>query len=138
MASDTMTALLRHAGDCWNAGDLPDYLELYDPHVVLHGYHGIEPGMAGVRRFYESFWAALPGSQLTVEDIFAVDDRLACRFVVSGTHGGELRGIPATGKIPTIPGITILRFGAGKCVERWSQADFLGALEQMGALPSAG
>jgi predicted ester cyclase len=138
MTTDTITALIRRAGDRWNAGDLPGYLELYDPNVVLHGYHGAEPGMDGVRRFYEGFWAALPGSQLVFDDIFAVEDRLACRYVVRGTHGGQLIGIAATGKTLTIPGITILRFSAGKCVERWNQADFLGALQQMGALPGAG
>ena len=47
-------------------------------------------------------------------------------------------GIPATGKRVSIAGITILRFGGGKVVERWSQSDFLGLLQQLGALPGAG
>jgi hypothetical protein len=37
-----------------------------------------------------------------------------------------------------MPGITILRFDAGRCVERWSQADFLGLLGQLGVLPGGG
>ena len=26
------------------------YLELYDPEAVLHGYQGVEPGLATIRR----------------------------------------------------------------------------------------
>ena len=115
------------------------YLELYDPRAVLHGYQGIEePGLAGIRRFYEAFWAAFPDARLTVEDVLTEGDRLACRFVVRGTHRGELMGIGPTGKSVHLPGITILRFRAGKCVERWSQADFLGLLQQLGAVPGGG
>lgn len=33
-------------------------------------------------------------------------------------------------------GITILRFEGGKCVERWSQADFLGLMRQLGVIPT--
>jgi predicted ester cyclase len=45
-------------------------------------------------------------------------------------------GIPATGRRVSVNGITILRFADGRCVERWSQTDFLGMLQQLGALPT--
>jgi len=47
-------------------------------------------------------------------------------------------GIPPTGKQVTMTGITILRFAGGKCVERWSEADFLGLLQQLGVVPPMG
>ena len=53
-------------------------------------------------------------------------------------HGGPFQGMPATGKPFTLPGITILRFADGGCCERWSQADFIGLLQQLGALPPPG
>lgn len=62
----------------------------------------------------------------------------ACRFVVTGKHTGPFQGMPPTGKEFTLPGITILRFSGERCVERWSQADFLGLLQQLGALPALG
>ena len=114
------------------------YLELYDAEAVLHGYQGVEPGLANIRRFYEAFWAAIPDARLTIEDVLTEGDRLACRFVVRGTHRGELMGIRPTGKPVNLPGLTILRFRAGKCIERWSQADFLGLLQQLGAVPGGG
>ena len=32
--------------------------------------------------------------------------------------------------------LTILRFGAHRCAERWSVADFLGMMIQIGAIPA--
>jgi hypothetical protein len=51
---------------------------------------------------------------------------------------GTVRGLPPTGKRVTLPGITTLRFAGGRCVGRWSQSDFLGLLQQLGATPSGG
>ena len=75
---------------------------------------------------------------MTIEDVLTEGDWLACRFVVRGTHRGELMGIRPTGKPVNLPGLTILRFRAGKCIERWSQADFLGLLQQLGAVAGGG
>jgi hypothetical protein len=47
-------------------------------------------------------------------------------------------GVPATGRDIALPGITILRFEGDRTVERFSQADMLGLLVQIGAVPRAG
>ncbi|MPZ21112.1 MAG: hypothetical protein GEV06_24910 [Luteitalea sp.] len=44
-------------------------------------------------------------------------------------HLGEFQGLPATGKSVHLPGITILKFAEGRCVERWSQVDAASLLE---------
>ena len=113
------------------------YLELYDPTIVLHGYQGVEPGLASVKQFYQAFWAAFPDCKLVLEDLVAEGDKVACRFVVYATHQGEFQGIPATGKQIALPGITILQFANSRCIERWSQADFVGLLQQLGVMPAA-
>jgi len=138
MSIEEYKATADRAMQSWNAGDLEGYLQMYDPNVVLHGYQGVEPGFQNVRGFYQAFWAAFPGSQLIFEDVFGVGDEVAIRFVVRAIHAGDFQGIAATGKRVSIPGITIVRFAGGKCVERWSQADFLGLLQQLGAIPTPG
>ncbi len=127
-------AMLERARQQWNSGSLEGYLELYDPRVILHGYQGVEPGLASVRAFYQGFWAAFPNSPLIFEDVFGFSDKVTCRGIVQATHSGPFQGIPPTGKQIALPLITILRFNDGKCVERWSQADFLGLLGQLGVL----
>lgn len=134
---DQNRVAVKRARDCWNRGDLSGYMQLYDPDVELHGYAGVERGLENVQRFYEEFWKAFPGSQLVFEDIISSEDKVVCRFVIEATHAGTFQGLPATGKKIAMPGLTILRFAEGKCVERWSQADALGLLVQLGALPSS-
>ena len=68
--------------------------------------------------------------------IAAFNDDLAWRFRFAGTHLGEFQGIPASGRPFDIPGITVLRFGERRCVERWSAADFLTMMIQIGAIPA--
>ncbi|HJQ22614.1 MAG TPA: ester cyclase [Blastocatellia bacterium] len=137
MASESNSDVLRRAGKHFNdPASREAYFDLYDERAVLHGYAGVEPGIASIKQFYAAFWAAFPDSQLLFEDIFEASDKLACRFVVEATHAGPFVGVPATGRRVTLPGITILRFENGKCVERWSQADFLGVMVQIGALPA--
>ena len=128
MLTPSNRAVVESAHDCWNCGDLSGYLKLYSPDVRLYGYTGVKPGFPDVRRFYEEFWQAFPGSQLVFEDLIVTED--------NWTHGGHFQRLPATGKTISMPGITILRFSDGKCVERWSQADSLGLLTQIGALPA--
>ncbi len=98
MTTNANRAVLERAGDRWNAGDLDGYLRLYSPEVTLHGYPGVVPGLESARGFYRGFFSAFPGSRLSFDDVFGDDDRLACRFVVRATHGGEFQGIAATGR----------------------------------------
>jgi steroid delta-isomerase-like uncharacterized protein len=136
MANDSNVAALHAAAAQWNAGDLEGYLALYDPAAVLHGYARVEPGLSGIRQFYQAFWAAFPGSRLTFEDVFASGEKVACRFLLQGEHRGTFQGIAATGAQIRMPGITILEFQDGRCIRRWSHADTVGLLQQLGAFPS--
>lgn len=122
------------ARDHWNAGRYGNYLELYHDDAVLHGYAGVGPGLANIKTFYAGFWAAFGESKLIFEDVLDCGGKVVCRFAVSGKHTGPFQGMPPTQRAFSIPGITILRFEGSKCVERWSQADFLSLLQQLGAL----
>ncbi len=44
---------------------------------------------------------------------------------------------PAGGTAITLPGITILHFRGDRVIERFSQADMLGLLVQVGAVPAS-
>jgi steroid delta-isomerase-like uncharacterized protein len=130
-----MTERLNEAIAAWNRGDLDEYLTIYDETVTLHGYAPEPMNLAAVKEFYAAIFAGLPGSQIEVLDVFGADDRVAVRFVQRGRHDGELMGVPATGKDVELSGITILAFDGDRVVERWSQADMLGLLTQVGAIP---
>lgn len=130
-------ATLERAVSNFSADTLETYLELYHPDAELHFLPaGLPPGREGAQLFYQAFLQAFPDARIVINDLMSEGEKLACRFTVEGTHRGEFMGVPGTGKRVSIAGITILRFEAGQCVERWSEANFLGLLQQLGAVPA--
>jgi predicted ester cyclase len=58
------------------------------------------------------------------------------RLTSFGKHEGDLPGAPRTGKDMKITSITIHRIESGKLVEKWSEKDLLGLLQQIGVMPA--
>ena len=54
----------------------------------------------------------------------------------SGTHTGELMGIPATDKKVSFTEIHVVRMANGKAVEHWGNQDDLGMMQQLGVIPT--
>ena len=129
-------ANLRRAIDRWNAGDLDGYLELYDERIRLHGYSPEPMDKDEVRQFYAAIFTAFPDSELTLDEEIVDGDRVALRFTQRGVHQGEFMGVQATGREFAMPGQTVLHFADGRVVERWSTADMLGLMQQLGAIPA--
>nr|WP_322657369.1 ester cyclase [Dendronalium sp. ChiSLP03b] len=86
------------------------------------------------------FRCAFPDGIHTFEDTIAETDKVVTRGTFSGTHHGELQGIPPTGKRVTIPFFHIDRIVDGKLVEHWGQSDLLSLMQQVGIvlLPGPG
>ena len=120
----------------WNAGDLDGYLHLYDEGIRLHGYSPEPMGKAQVRGFYKEIFSAFDTPRLSFDEVLWDGDVCAIRFAMTGRHVQEFMGVPATGTAITLPGITILHFRGDRVVERFSQADMLGLLVQVGAVPA--
>jgi predicted ester cyclase len=127
---------LSTARDRWNAGDLDGYLELYDDRVRLHGYAPDPIGKTEARGFYAGIFAAFDDLRLAFHETLWSGDAATVRFTLHGRHTGEFMGVPATGAPIAVPGITILRFEGDRVIERFSQADMLGWLVQIGAVPA--
>lgn len=138
MTDHNLPAILEEARQRLNEGDLDGYIEtLYAPDCHFHFFPPELPqGWEGARLFYQAFRAAFPDIQLTLDDVIVEGERLACRFHLEMTHQGDFNGIPPTGRRVTMTGITVIHFANGQAVERWSEADFLGLLQQLGAIPA--
>jgi predicted ester cyclase len=138
MSSDGNAARYRAALDRANAGDLAGYLDLYSEDVVFGGVSQEPMDKAGVVAFHENFYAAFPGIQVQVLDLIESGDQLAARLLLSGRHEGTFLGAPPSGNDVQLAITTILTMRDGKCIERWSTADMLGLLIQVGAVPPPG
>ena len=69
-----------------------------------------------------------------VQDQLAEGEKVVTRFTGGGVHRGVFMGVASTGKTVTWTGISIDRFEAGKIVERWTEINILGVLQQLGAV----
>lgn len=127
---------LTRACQRWNAGDLNGYLSLYDEGIALHGYSPEPMGKSQVRAFYEGIFSAFGTPQLEFHEIMWDGDACTVRFTMTGRHVNEFMGVPATGTAIALPGIIILHFRGDRVIERFSQADMLSLLMQIGAVPA--
>jgi steroid delta-isomerase-like uncharacterized protein len=60
-------------------------------------------GSAGVRAFYEQLMKALPDLEIDVQRRHVTDEAILVEVIIRGTHLGEWRNLPATGRKIAIP-----------------------------------
>ena len=77
--------------------------------------------------------AAFPDRVDVIDEVIAEGDRVGMLFRITGTHTGNLYGIPPTGRKVNALEIAILRVAGGRVTEGWFMADEAGLLKQLGA-----
>src|SRR5262245_48300791 len=79
---------------------------------------------------------AFPDRVDVIEEVIAEGDQVGLLFRLTGTHKGNLFGIPPTGRKVDVPEVAILRVADGRIAEGWLLADEAGLVKQLGgALP---
>lgn len=94
--------------------------------------HGSGSGEA--INFLQTLMKAVPDVYFDIQDIFAESDRVSVRYQFTGTHKGDLFGIPTTGKKINFSGINIYRFENAKGAEVWQVWDWASVLRQIDVL----
>ncbi|MET1089773.1 MAG: ester cyclase, partial [Arthrobacter sp.] len=95
---------------------------------------GQPPGKEGVKYFVKTMRTAFPDIRVKeIEPVVAAGDMEACHTVLTGTHRGELAGIPGTGKSVEFDCTDIIRVENGKVAEHWGNTDTLKLMQQIGA-----
>jgi predicted ester cyclase len=79
----------------------------------------------------EAQYGAFPDWHVVLNDQFATDDRVACRWHVSRTHNGDSLGFPATRRHVEYAGVSVWEFEAGKARRGWIFADVPSLLAQL-------
>lgn len=139
--TEEMKTIVRRAWEeVINQGKLEIADEVFAANYVYHSagnpdLHGLEEG---VKKPISMQRTAFPDIHFVVEDIIAEGNMVAHRWTATGTHKGEIMGIPPTGKKVKMTGIVISRIADGKIVEDWSESDKLGMLQQLGVIPKQG
>lgn len=114
--------------------------ETFSPEFVnRNAVSGTPSGPEGQRQVMQRLWTAFPDARFEIEEIAADGNTVICVGTMSGTHEGELSGIPATGKKVSWRQCHLFSVdGDGRFVEHDAIRDDLGLLRQLGVMPGAG
>jgi hypothetical protein len=111
--------------------------ELIEPDVLIHMPLPIQAtGAQALKQVWAMLLRGLPDLHVAVEDVIAEGDKVVSRNTVTGTHQGEYRGLPPTGKSVTYNEIFIFRFAGGRIAEIWGVVDVSSQMQQLGVIPA--
>ena len=102
------------------------------------GSPGIGKGPTGIKDLIGTYHRGVNDARWEVHSMIHASDTVIMRWTGSGTHTGELLGIPPTNRKVRVDGIWMLRIVDGKIVESWNSWDTLGLLQQLGVVPQLG
>jgi predicted ester cyclase len=120
----------------WSEGDYEAIPRLIAPRYVVHSDPG-DPwdGQTLDRRGYEQrvrySRGAFPDLVFTTHELVPTAERVAARWTATGTHTGDLRDLPATGRRLTFTGQTIYEVRDGLVAGHWQIVDRLGFVQQV-------
>src|SRR3712207_861437 len=124
--------------DIFQEGTIDAADEILTPDFTWHG--GFSPGEdqrgpEPTKQVASAVIAAFPDRRITHEDTIAQGEKVLIRWAMTGTQEGEIMGIPPTGRRVTLTGFDLFRIEGGKIAEMWQEADQLGMMRQLGAIP---
>jgi len=102
-------------------------------------YHARGVSIEGIEAFNEwvsSDRSIFPNIRVTIVDSIEESGRVASAFIVEGTQGKEIPGIPTTNKDFETVGMNMFHFQDNKIKEGWVVVDALTAAIQLGAIKS--
>lgn len=137
MAKDNLEKSRGIFEEVWNQKRVEKIDELVATDYIHHDV--LSPDQQGIdayKQFVQLYRNAFPDIHFKIEDEIADGDTVVIRWTVTGTHNGDLPGLPRTGKAISVTGITIARLSDGKFVEAWNNWDALGMMQQLGAVPT--
>jgi predicted ester cyclase len=133
-------AVLERLYDALNRHDLDDFCEVMTPDCVDHGDPGGTVGRSAMRQHIGAFLAAFPDLHTSLDQVIVDSDgeTVGSRTTTTGTHTGELMGIPPTGRQIRVPAVDMARLSGGLIAERWGGLDTFSLLQQLGVVGAPG
>ncbi len=108
-------------------------------HEILNGrnldavgdYFADERIVEGVRRGCFSYFTAFPDLHCSLDELIAEGDSVFLRSTMTGTHDGEYKGIPPTGRHIASESAEVYRIADGKFVGYWCLSNVAGLMRQL-------
>jgi predicted ester cyclase len=121
--SEANKAIVRKLMEAINEGNLDVVDTLFTPELA-------EP----MKRSFIAFRSAFPDWRMEIAEMVAEGNTVVGRLRCSGTHQGEFKGVPPTGKRMEVDEVYFLRVENGKFVDFWGLEDDLARMRQLGLI----
>tara|TARA_R110002049_G_scaffold228380_2_gene400529 strand:- start:4408 stop:5280 length:873 start_codon:yes stop_codon:yes gene_type:complete len=89
-------------------------------------------GLENFKDYYSNFVTGFSDVEFTMKNIFGQDDNLVKHWNFKGTHSRDFFGIPATGKMVDVEGVTLVKMKDGKIAQEQDFMDNMVFLGQLG------
>jgi steroid delta-isomerase-like uncharacterized protein len=138
MSEQENLKLARSSFDCWNAHDPERYVMLLEEKHVIESdtIPATMTGREAGREFMKTYVSAFPDLHFQIDQMLASGDFVVTQYTATGTHRGDLMGIPATHRRATVRGCTVAEIRNGKLTHDWIYWDTGTLLKQLGVLPN--
>jgi steroid delta-isomerase-like uncharacterized protein len=122
-----------HALDLWAEGwtnhDMQEVASVFTEDCI---YEDVALGVVNRGRdelvaFGNGFIAGVPDLRVEVTSRFATEDKAAAEWKMTGTHTGDLPGMPASGKTFSLRGVSTFELRGNsvfRCSDYWDLATF--------------
>ncbi len=136
----TPATIHREMAETWNRRDFDAFRKLIHPEYSYTGPDGKVmtggPDVAlGVAQLYAN---AFPDAELEVKRVYTQGDVAIAEMFAKGTHGGDLMGVPATGRPVEINICNVAEVCDGKIYREREYMDMFTMLAQIGAVGAPG
>lgn len=123
--------------DAFNQQHIDELPEVVTEDIHVQGLIGADGDINGIEE-YREWWretlSGIPDAHLDLTDYLESGDRVATRWVFTGTHEHELFDIPATNRSFEVTGLSIFRMDHGNIAEKLYQQDDHLMLQQLGII----
>jgi len=106
--------------------------EHFDKQVILVTSPENIVGIDGFKAYYNNYLIGFSDVTFTILDAFGQGDKIVKHWRFQGKHTGDFFGIPPTGKIVDVEGVTLVKMKDGKIAQEQDFFDNLVFYQQLG------
>jgi steroid delta-isomerase-like uncharacterized protein len=130
MASARVQMVRRYWDEAWTNGETAYLSEFYAPTFRVNDEEETPEGFGdGIRAWRQHF----PDFTVDVNDVWESTDAVITRLTFTGTHLGDFRVLPATGRTMQGSGLEVFEFDGSRVVRQWHETDHWEMFRQLGA-----
>jgi steroid delta-isomerase-like uncharacterized protein len=122
----------------WNSHDVEKIVSFFTDDGVHEdmAIGAVYRGREELKVFISRTFAAFPDIKFERKPVFGAGDWSAREWIMSGTHGGDLPGLPATGKKFSVRGASVTELHEGKIKRNTDYWNLASSLQQIGVMPA--